>query len=108
MTCVYDPVKAMCQRDKPDDVRRTPDLSNCHPACQNIARTDRDVDQVRRQAAQLEALVADPLSPEPATSGSATSWNACRSGKTLVGTAGWLGTPNTATPSSSGSSSAPS
>lgn len=31
--------------------------------CPNIARTDRDIDDVRRQADELEEIVADPLAP---------------------------------------------
>jgi len=63
MTCVFDPAKAKC-RLKPasDDARRTPDLTDCQPGGQNIARTDHDVNQLRSQAVEL---AADPLSPEP-------------------------------------------
>ena len=66
MTCVFDPTKAKC-RLKPTgtDARRTPDLTDCQPGCQNIARTDRDVDQLRSQAVELAELATDPLSPEP-------------------------------------------
>ena len=66
MTCVFDPAKAKC-RLKPasDDARRTPDRTDCQPGCQNIARTDHDVDQLRRRAAELAELAADPLSPQP-------------------------------------------
>jgi integrase len=66
MTCVFDPAKAKC-RLKPvgTDARRTPDLTDCQPGCQNIARTDRDIDQLRSQAVALAELAADPLSPEP-------------------------------------------
>jgi hypothetical protein len=65
MTCVLNPPTAVCQRDKPPSARRTPHWPDCNPACQNVARTDRDVAELRRQAAELEVLVADPLSPEP-------------------------------------------
>jgi integrase len=66
MTCVFDPAQAKC-RLKPagDDTHRTPDLDDCRPGCQNIARTDADIGVLRAQAAELEAVVADPLSPEP-------------------------------------------
>ena len=65
MTCVFDPAKAKC-RLKPasDDARRTPDLTDCQPGCQNIARTDHDIDQLRSRAVQLAELAADPLSPQ--------------------------------------------
>jgi hypothetical protein len=66
MTCVFDPTKAKC-RLKPTgtDARRTPDLTDSQPGCQNIARTDRDVDQLRSQAVELAELATDPLSPGP-------------------------------------------
>jgi hypothetical protein len=41
----------------------TPDLDDCRPKCPNLARTDRDVEHVRRQAAELAESVADPLAP---------------------------------------------
>lgn len=66
MTCVFDRTKALCElREWGDDPRRTPDLDNCHTACQNIARTDRDIQQVRLQLAALQADADDPLAPEP-------------------------------------------
>jgi hypothetical protein len=65
MTCVFDPTQALCQMHGADtgDRRRTPDLDDCRPACRNIARTDRDIDAVRRHAEELKTLVEDPLSP---------------------------------------------
>jgi hypothetical protein len=66
MTCVFDPAKAKCRlTPSGDDARRTPNLSDCQPGCQNIARTDHDIIELRQQAAELAALVDDPLSPEP-------------------------------------------
>jgi integrase len=66
MTCVFDPAKAKC-RLKPtgDDDHRTPDLDDCQPGCQNIARTDRNIADLRARATELAALVADPLGPAP-------------------------------------------
>lgn len=64
MTCVLDPKRAACRlRSEEDSTRRTPDLDDCRPNCVNIARTDRDVDQIRDQIAQLRPLVDDPLAP---------------------------------------------
>jgi hypothetical protein len=66
MTCVFDPAKAKCRlQPSGDDARRTPNLSDCQPGCQNIARTDQDIVELRRQAAALAVLVDDPLSPAP-------------------------------------------
>lgn len=66
MTCVFDPAKAKCHLGTgDDDTRRTPDLSDCRPGCQNIARTDRDIEHIRRQAAELTQLADDPFSPAP-------------------------------------------
>jgi hypothetical protein len=68
MTCVFDPGKAKCRLTSAgdgDDARRTPDLSDCQPGCQNIARTDQDIAVLRQQAAELALLVNDPLGPEP-------------------------------------------
>lgn len=66
MTCVFDPAKAKCHLAKGDeDNRRTPDLGDCRPGCQNIARTDRDIEHVHQQITELTELVEDPLSPAP-------------------------------------------
>jgi hypothetical protein len=66
MTCVFDPGKAQCRlRAGTTDVRATPDLTDCQPGCQNIARTDRDIDRLRHKAAELEVLASDPLAPAP-------------------------------------------
>lgn len=39
------------------------DLDDCRPNCVNIARTDRDIEQVHAQIAQLRPIVDDPLAP---------------------------------------------
>jgi hypothetical protein len=66
MTCVFDAEKAQCRPlSGGDDTRRTPDLGDCRPGCANIARTDGDIAHIRRRAVELEAIVAEPLSPEP-------------------------------------------
>jgi hypothetical protein len=68
MTCVFDPQRAACRIDRDDsDARRTPDLSDCRAHCANIARTDRDIDALREQAAQLAEIAKDPVAPEPRT-----------------------------------------
>lgn len=64
MTRVSDPGKAQCRlRAGTTDIRATPDLTNC----QNIARTDRDIDHLRHQASELHVLINDPLAPAPHT-----------------------------------------
>lgn len=64
MTCVLNPATAACQlRGAADDPMVTPDTDDCRPRCLNLARTDRDIDYVRKQAAELEEIVADPLAP---------------------------------------------
>jgi hypothetical protein len=68
MTCVFDPQRAACRIDRDDaDTRRTPDLSDCRAHCANIARTDRDIDALRDQAAQLAEVANDAIAPEPRT-----------------------------------------
>jgi hypothetical protein len=66
MTCVFDPAKAKCHLAKgDDDASRTPDLSDCQPGCQNIARTDHDIEHVSHRAAELTQVTSDPFSPAP-------------------------------------------
>ncbi|MEU5108170.1 hypothetical protein AB0H07_38935 [Streptomyces sp. NPDC021354] len=64
MTCVLNPATAACHlRGAADDPMVTPDLDDCRPKCPNIARTDRDIEHVRQQAAELRETVADLLAP---------------------------------------------
>jgi integrase len=64
MTCVLNPATAACQlRGSADDPMVTPDIDDCRPRCLNIARTDRDIDHVRNQAAELAEIVADTMAP---------------------------------------------
>ncbi|MFJ3638020.1 hypothetical protein [Streptomyces sp. NPDC090112] len=64
MTCVLDPKRAACRlRSEEDSTRRTPDLDDCRPNCVNLARTDRDIEQVLVQIERLRSLVGDPLVP---------------------------------------------
>ena len=66
MTCVFDQTKALCQtRASEGDVRRTPDQDDCRPNCQNIAYTDRDIDQMRATADELQQMLGDFLAPSP-------------------------------------------
>ncbi|WP_217900791.1 hypothetical protein [Rhodococcus sp. 14-2470-1b] len=64
MTCVFDPRRAACRLSRDDtDTRRTPDLADCRPNCVNIARTDRDIDELTTDIETLRVLVDDPLAP---------------------------------------------
>jgi hypothetical protein len=64
MTCVLDPQRAACRLSSDEtNTRRTPDLDDCRPNCVNIARTDRDINELRRHADQLRTVVNDPLAP---------------------------------------------
>lgn len=64
MTCVLDPAQALCRlRGTVDDPLVTPDTDDCRPQCRNIARTDRDIEHLRRRHGELAAIVDDPLAP---------------------------------------------
>ncbi len=64
VTCVFNPATAACQlRGDLDDPLVTPDTDDCRPSCRNLARTDRDIDHVKHQAARLTEVTADPLAP---------------------------------------------
>ncbi|MFE3661101.1 hypothetical protein [Streptomyces sp. NPDC059165] len=64
MTCVFDPATAACQlRGSLGDPMVTPDTDDCRPKCPNLARTDRDIVQVERQAKELAEIVDDALAP---------------------------------------------
>lgn len=65
MTCVFDPAKAKCRLGSTQSIQRTPDLTDCQPGCQNIARTDRDIAVLRSHLTELQDLVNDPLGPGP-------------------------------------------
>ena len=64
MTCVFDSGQALCQT-LGDTEQRTPDLTECHSSCRNIARTDRDVAVLRQQAHDIQDRIDDPLAPRP-------------------------------------------
>ncbi|NKY29915.1 hypothetical protein [Nocardia gamkensis] len=64
MTCVFDPAQAACQlRGTADDPMVTPDIDDCRPRCPNIARTGRDIAEIRKRRDELAEIVADPLAP---------------------------------------------
>ncbi|MET8428808.1 hypothetical protein [Nocardia sp. NPDC004860] len=64
MTCVFDPHQAACQlRVTTEDPMVTPDIGDCRPRCPNIARTDRDIAEIRTRRDELAEIVADPLAP---------------------------------------------
>jgi hypothetical protein len=64
MTCVLDPARAACRLAADErGHRRTPDIDDCRPTCTNIARTDRDVHDLRRQEAELQEVIDEPLAP---------------------------------------------
>jgi hypothetical protein len=66
MTCVLDPAKALCQLFHDEkDARRTPDQFDCRPNCQNIAYTDRDIEELAAQARELRDLAGHHLAPSP-------------------------------------------
>jgi hypothetical protein len=64
MHCVMTAAKAACQV-APDGRSNTmtPDIEDCRPYCQNIARTDADVEQLRDAAGRLEEVANDVLAP---------------------------------------------
>ncbi|MFJ4609541.1 hypothetical protein [Streptomyces griseus] len=64
MTCVLDPAQAACRlRGTIDDPLVTPDLDDCRPQCRCIARTDRDMQEVRQDYLDLVDITDDPLAP---------------------------------------------
>jgi hypothetical protein len=64
MTCVLDPMTAACQlRGTIGDPVVTRDIDDCRPHCANLARTDRDLLQIRRSRDKYAEIVADTLAP---------------------------------------------
>ncbi|MGH3533185.1 MAG: hypothetical protein ACRDR6_16790 [Pseudonocardiaceae bacterium] len=68
MTCVYRIETAACRKAKlgqglpADDA---PDESECRTTCQNLAYTDRDIQQMDEEATAMDKAAADPLAPRP-------------------------------------------
>lgn len=64
MTCVFDATSALCEAaPSHNDARLTPDTDDCRSSCRNIARTDNDINDIQREAAELRRLIDDPISP---------------------------------------------
>lgn len=59
LMCVYKRDKALCHRD----IKDTPSLDRCVPACTNIARTDQHAVGLRRRAAALDQRAAHVPGP---------------------------------------------
>ncbi|MFI6061390.1 hypothetical protein [Streptomyces sp. NPDC051286] len=67
MTCVWRYETAGCREEREAagvDVQG-PDEPLCRTACVNLAYTDRDIGDKKRELARHEAAAADPLSPRP-------------------------------------------
>lgn len=66
MTCAFNQAKAQYQiRSAQGDPRVTPDQDDCRPGCHNIAYTDRDIDQLRGNAAGIRQLIDEYSAPSP-------------------------------------------
>lgn len=64
MHCVMDASKAACAvTPLGRSNEMTPDIDGCKPQCQNIARTDDDIAELRADADRLEEVASDPLAP---------------------------------------------
>lgn len=64
MTCVFDAASALCDASPSvDDARTTPDIDDCRSSCRNIARTDDDITDIEREAAELRSIIDDSASP---------------------------------------------
>lgn len=64
MTCVFDAASALCEAaPSHDEARLTPDIDDCRSACRNIARTDDDMLDIQREAAELLSVIDDLVSP---------------------------------------------
>ncbi|WP_354391622.1 hypothetical protein [Streptomyces atratus] len=67
MTCVWRYETAGCREEREVaglDVRG-PDEPLCRTTCTNLAYTDRDIENKKRELARHKAAAADPLSPGP-------------------------------------------
>ena len=63
LTCVYRPETAACQQDSPTE--RGPSWARCRPTCRNLARTDRDITNLRQHILVLKSDLASPGLPQP-------------------------------------------
>jgi hypothetical protein len=67
LACVYDESKALCHpdRDRRQDLSKTPDMNRCRDNCGNIARTDSHARLLTAEIERLREEVESPLTPEP-------------------------------------------
>jgi len=65
LTCVYRPQTAACRDEDDDNAGGGPAWPRCRPSCRNIARTDRDIAELRQHVGGLTADLAAPGLPEP-------------------------------------------
>ncbi len=63
LTCVYRPATAACRQDNEAD--NGPAWSRCRLTCRNIARTDRDMANLRQHIRGLKSDLASPGIPQP-------------------------------------------
>lgn len=63
LSCVYDPARALCSKETGVNAADGPHLGTCRSSCTNIARTDRDIDELLVRADDLRTIISDPLCP---------------------------------------------
>lgn len=63
MSCVFDSARALCNKETGGNTADGPHLGTCRTSCTNIARTDRDIEELQLRAEGLRTIVADPLCP---------------------------------------------
>lgn len=64
LTCLFDPNRAACLH-KDTQASAEPRLDHCTSDCANIARTDRQVDDMREEVTRLRREADSPSTPEP-------------------------------------------
>jgi hypothetical protein len=68
VTCCYDQAKALCHPDRQSasgGSHESPDITRCQRTCGNIARTDRNIDQIAAAIAKHELEIDSPTTPQP-------------------------------------------
>jgi len=65
LTCVYRPQTAACRDEDDNTAGGGPAWPRCRPSCRNIARTDRDIAELRQHVGGLTADLAAPGLPDP-------------------------------------------
>lgn len=63
LTCLFYPDRAACAQ--PLRPSTEPRLDHCVASCPNIARTDRQINDLRAEAHRLHQEAANPMTPEP-------------------------------------------